>query len=83
MIRINLRENNEMQFPKRIRLMQFNGSAGIVRCAHHDQQRVIDGLNHLDSAKGETGSVSTQGCSGTIRALRKKYHIEKEQKRKE
>ncbi len=60
--------------------MQFNGDIGIIRCAHHDQPYVIDALNQLVMNDGEKPCFSTRGCSGTIRALRKKYGIGKERK---
>jgi RNase P/RNase MRP subunit POP5 len=75
-----LRSNNELVFPKRIRLIQFNGATGIIRCAHHDQHHVIDAMNHLIVSIGKKPCFSTQGCSGTIRALRKKYGVYKEKK---
>jgi RNase P/RNase MRP subunit POP5 len=73
-----LRANNELVFPKRIRLIQFNEAKGIIRCAHHDQHHVIDAMNHIILNRGKKPCFSTQGCSGTIRALRKKYGIGKE-----
>ena len=78
MVQKKFRSNTELVFPKRIRLIQFNGTNGIIRCAHHDQQNVIDALNHLVWNNGIKPCFSTQGCSGTIRALRKKYGIRKE-----
>ena len=81
MVQQKLRANNELVFPRRIRLMQFDGEKGIVRCAHHDQHHVIDALNHVILSKGKKPYFSTQGCSGTIRALRKKYGIGKEKNR--
>ncbi len=75
-----LRSKKELVFPKRIRLMQFDGEKGIVRCAHHDQQNVIDAMNQLVLINAKKPCFSTQGCSGTLRALRKKYGICKEEK---
>ena len=77
LIRCRAWDTAEMQFPKRIRLMQFNGREGIVRCAHVDQKKVIDGLNRLTVGKsGNKYGFSTQGCSGTLRALRNKYKLD-------
>ena len=67
-----------MQLPKRIRLIQFNGKVGILRCAHLDQKKVVEELNQLTVGDhGKKDGFSTIGCSGTLRALRSKYHVVK------
>jgi RNase P/RNase MRP subunit POP5 len=71
--------DDEMCFPKRIRLMQFDGRAGIIRCAHLDQKKIIERINHLTIGKAEKNyGFSTHGCSGTLRALRRKYLLDRE-----
>jgi RNase P/RNase MRP subunit POP5 len=57
--------------------MQFNEDKGIIRCAHYDQHKVVDLINQLCLKDGKKPCFSTQGCSGTIRALRKKHEISK------
>jgi RNase P/RNase MRP subunit POP5 len=80
MIRHWALDDEELCFPKRIRLMQFNGRAGIIRCAHLDQKKVTDGITRLTLRKaGKSYGFSTHGCSGTLRALRRKYSIDREQ----
>jgi RNase P/RNase MRP subunit POP5 len=67
--------------PQRVRLIQFNGREGIVRCAHLDQNKVVEKITTLViDKKGEKGGFRTIGCSGTIRSLCTKYQIIKKGK---
>jgi RNase P/RNase MRP subunit POP5 len=80
MIKKNFRSNNALAYPKRVRLMQFDGKHGIIRCAHHDQDKVITDMNTLAVKQGGKPGFITRGCSGTIHALRQRYKLNKEGK---
>lgn len=62
-------------FPRaeEIKLIQFDGKLGIVRCPHLRQQEVIERLNSI--ANGGV-KITALRSSGTLKSLRERYPIE-------
>ncbi len=55
------------------KLIQFDGTKGIVRAALEDKDRSIEALRGISSSGGFPFTVKTLSTSGTIRTLREKY----------
>ena len=53
-----------------IRLIRFNGVAGIIKCNHVEKENAIKLLQSIKSKKREVTTIAT---SGTIRSLMKKH----------
>ena len=53
-----------------IRLIRFNGTAGIIKCNHFEKENAIKLLKSIKSKEREVTTIAT---SGTIRSLMKKY----------
>ena len=53
-----------------IRLIRFNGTAGIIKCNHVEKENAIKLLQSIKSKKREVTTIAT---SGTIRSLMKKH----------
>jgi RNase P/RNase MRP subunit POP5 len=54
-------------------LVEFTGSAGLVRTTHLEKDAAIRALTHIVTMAGEPVAVTTIGTSGTIRAATRKY----------
>jgi RNase P/RNase MRP subunit POP5 len=55
------------------KLIEFNGTIGIVRCSNLEKERTLEILMRLDSiAKGKV-KVEPLRTSGTLMTLRKRY----------
>ncbi len=55
---------------ERLRLVEYDGTRGLVRCAHTAKDATIAFLNALRIGRSE---IRTTGTSGTIRKARAKY----------
>jgi RNase P/RNase MRP subunit POP5 len=76
--REGLRKNRVLCFPKRVRLILFDGCSGVVRCAHVDMLQVRAIINRLVLREcGSETAFSTLGTSGTLRRLRQKFDLPK------
>jgi RNase P/RNase MRP subunit POP5 len=58
-----------------IRLINFNGKYGIVKCNHTEKENIIKLLNSIKKISLNDVYIETIGTSGTIKALIKKYII--------
>ena len=56
-----------------IRLMQFNGKAGIIKCNHTEKENAISLLQSIKKISSKKLEVTTIATSGTIRSLVKKH----------
>ena len=56
-----------------IRLIQFNGKAGIIRCNHTEKENAIRLLQSIKKIASKKLEVTTIATSGTIRSLIKKH----------
>ena len=54
----------------RPKLIDFDGRAGILRCAHTGKDEAIDILNSMTSVTGARVRVETVKTSGTLRKAR-------------
>ncbi|MBM4237346.1 MAG: hypothetical protein FJ151_02545 [Euryarchaeota archaeon] len=59
-------------FAKPPRMIQFDGSRGIIRCSHFDKERMIDLLNRLRLGEEKGVGVETLMTSGTLKTLRER-----------
>ena len=57
----------------RLWLVQFDGTAGLVRTTNVEKDAAIRALNGLERVAGERVQLSTVGTSGTIRAATRNY----------
>lgn len=57
----------------RLRLVDFEGVAGLARTTHVERDAAIHVLNGIERVAGERVRVATVGTSGTIRAATRKY----------
>jgi len=57
----------------RLWLVEFDGTAGLVRTTNVEKDAAIRALNGIDTLAGERVRVTTVGTSGTIRAATRKY----------
>jgi len=55
-----------------MRLIQFNGKAGILKCNHIEKEKMMYLLNSIEMISSEKVEVNTIATSGTLRSLRTK-----------
>ena len=56
-----------------IRLIRFNGKAGIIKCNHTEKENAIRLLQAIKKIASKKLGVTTIATSGTIRSLIKKH----------
>ncbi len=57
----------------RLRLVEFDGTLGLVRTTHLEKDAAIHALVRVEAMAGVPIRVTTLGTSGTIRAATRKY----------
>jgi RNase P/RNase MRP subunit POP5 len=57
----------------RLRLVEFEGTSGLVRTTHLEKDAAIHALVRIEAMAGVPIRVTTLGTSGTIRAATRKY----------
>jgi RNase P/RNase MRP subunit POP5 len=67
----------------RLWLVEFDGTAGLVRTTNIEKDAAIRALNGIDTLAGERVRVTTVGTSGTIRAATRKYRGPRDRTRRE
>lgn len=58
------------------KIIQFDGSRGIVRTSDVDKEKAIEALNNISVERGSSFSLRTLRTSGTLRTLRERYFKE-------
>jgi len=56
-----------------IRLIRFDGTAGIIKCNHVEKENTIKLLRSIKKITTKEIEVTTLATSGTIRSLMKKH----------
>ena len=56
-----------------IRLIRFNGTAGIIKCNHIEKENTIKLLQSVKKVTSRNISITALATSGTIRSLMKKH----------
>jgi len=56
-----------------IRLIRFNGKAGIIKCNHTEKENAIQLLQSIKKIASKKQEVTTIATSGTIRSLIHKH----------
>lgn len=58
-----------------IRLIQWNGKAGIIRCPLPQKQNTIHLLSSLQRIDDEAITITTIATSGTIKSLKQNHDL--------
>jgi RNase P/RNase MRP subunit POP5 len=71
-LQLMLKEEGVRRSLRPLKLIQFDGTRGIVRCMHLDKEGTLSLLSSFDS------KMRTLATSGTLKALRTRYFKVKE-----
>jgi RNase P/RNase MRP subunit POP5 len=55
------------------KLIEFDGTIGIVRCSNIEKERTLEMLGRLDSIAQKEAKVELLRTSGTLKTLRERY----------
>ncbi|MDD1767377.1 MAG: hypothetical protein LUQ27_02255 [Methanomassiliicoccales archaeon] len=76
-----LDEESRRSGTKTPKLIEFDGTFGIVRCSNLDKEKTVEVLTRLDSIAGARVRMETLRTSGTLLTLREKYAPRRRERR--